>query len=71
VPIVLTVLILSKVGRDQIVRTTSDLQMINGDALTDAGAEFQRLGRDTLRNATKQTGDLSAAAVHGGSRTSA
>lgn len=64
VPIVLTVLILSKVGRDQIVRTTQDLQTINGHALADAGAEFQRLGRGTLANSTKQTGDISAAAVH-------
>ena len=65
VPIVLTVLILGKVGRDQIVRTTNDLQTINSDAIADAGSEFQRLGRGTLRNSTKQTGDISAAAVHG------
>src|SRR3569833_2352388 len=41
------------------------MQSINGDALAAAGAEFQQLGRSTLRNTTQQTGQSSAAAVHG------
>lgn len=63
-PVVLSVLVLGEIGRSQIVRTAHQMQAINGDALTDAGAEFQRLGRRTIDNSTRQSGEISAAAVH-------
>jgi C4-dicarboxylate-specific signal transduction histidine kinase len=65
VPIVLTVLILGKVGRDQIVNTADEMGTINTDALTGAGAAFQRLGRQTLRTSMQESSETSAQAVHG------
>lgn len=65
VPIVLTVLVLGKVGRDQIVGAAREMQSINAAALTEAGNQFQQLGRDTLRESTMQSSNISAQAVHG------
>jgi len=64
VPIVLTVAILGKVGRDQIASTVDRMAGINRGAMVDAGDEFRKLGRETIQRSSRQTADISAQAVH-------
>ena len=64
VPIVLIVLILGKVGRDQIRSTVSVMANVNRQATRDAGEQFQRLGRDTIERSSREAADISTHAVH-------
>jgi signal transduction histidine kinase len=64
VPVVLTVLVLGKVGRDQIRSTVTVMANINRRATQDAGEQFQQLGRETIERSSREAADISTRAVH-------
>jgi C4-dicarboxylate-specific signal transduction histidine kinase len=64
VPLVVTMLILERIGREQIVWIAHTLQSINGNTLKDAGSAFQNLGRRAVHDSSEQTTQTSIGAVN-------
>src|SRR5438067_992922 len=67
-PLTVTVLILGRVGREQIVWTARTMEHINSSAVSDAGHDFREIGRDALVQSSAQTEGISIRALESVSR---
>jgi C4-dicarboxylate-specific signal transduction histidine kinase len=58
-PLIITVLIVGRIGQEQIVTAAHTMEGINSAAVQSAGQEFQRLGQDTVRRSSSKTAEIS------------
>lgn len=63
VPVLVTVLFLSHVSKDQIVGVGVASRKINSSALADAGTDFQHLGREAIRKSVAGAASVSKQSV--------
>lgn len=71
VPLIVTVLLLGYVGREQIIRTAHAMEEINASAVQQAGEEFQRLGRQAIDEGSQETSATARKAIQSISQTTA
>jgi C4-dicarboxylate-specific signal transduction histidine kinase len=64
VPLVVTMVLMVQIGREQVAWTSQTLQKINGRALHDASRDFQHLGSSAVHRSSEQTAQTSLAAVN-------
>ncbi|MGI4791617.1 MAG: ATP-binding protein [Janthinobacterium lividum] len=67
-PLTITVLVVGRIGQEQILTTARTMEGINGVALQGAGEQFQRLGQETVRRSSKETAQISFQASQAASR---
>jgi len=58
-PLTITVLIVGRIGQEQIVATVHTMAGINSTAVQAAGEEFQKLGQDTVLRSCRKTAQIS------------
>src|SRR5579871_50577 len=63
IPLIITVLILGLVSREQIVWTAKTMEHINTTATKEAGEEFQNLGSRAIHQSNAQTQSISKSAI--------
>jgi C4-dicarboxylate-specific signal transduction histidine kinase len=70
IPLAVTVLVVGRVGQQQIIQTTSSLEVDNESTVADAGLSFQRLGQAALRQSNLKIAKICLSANHSASEQS-
>lgn len=64
VPLIVTALTMARLGKEQVVWLAYTMEAINQSAVKDAALKFQNLGRDAVRQSSRQTETTSISAIN-------